>query len=147
MFSSSPGQYSANRNSFANAYRAVGASTAVTDASPHKLVSMLYVGLLGEINRARGAIARRDIAEKGRAIGHAVRIVQEGLLAPLDMNNGGEIAANLQHLYDYVVRKLTFANLHNDDAALGECARLVETLREGWEAIAEQVSAHPASAQ
>jgi flagellar protein FliS len=147
MFSSSPGQYPTQRNSFANAYRTVGASTAVTGASPHKLVSMLYVGLLGEIARARGALARRDVAEKGRAIGHAVRIVQEGLLAPLDMGNGGDIAANLQHLYDYVVRRLTFANLHNDDAVLGECARLVDTLREGWDGIADQASTHAASAQ
>ena len=62
-------------------YRNVSASSGVEDASPHKLVAMLYEAVSGEIAAARGALQRRDVAEKGRAIGHAVRIVEEGLLA------------------------------------------------------------------
>jgi flagellar protein FliS len=100
---------------------------------------MLYQAVAGEIAAARGAIARGDIAEKGRAIGHAVRIVEEGLVAPLDLAAGGALAANLRDLYDYIVRRLTIANLKSDDAALADCAGLVQTLRESWDAIAPQV--------
>jgi flagellar protein FliS len=100
---------------------------------------MLYQAISGEIAAARGALARNDIGEKGRAIGHAVRIVEEGLLAPLDLDVGGELALNLRDLYDYIVRRLTIGNLRSDDAALGECAALVQTLRDSWEAIAPQV--------
>ena len=137
MFSS---QYTGSRRTSATAYRDVGATTSLDSASPHKLVSLLYAALASQIARARGAIARNDIAEKGHAISHAVRIVDEGLNAPLDMAAGGAIAANLHDLYDYMVQALTLANLKNDDTALGECARLVETLREGWDGIADQAN-------
>lgn len=129
------------RKPFATAYREVGASTAVDGASPHKLVSLLYTGLATEIARARGAIARNDIGTKCAALSKAVRIVEEGLRAPLNMQAGGELAANLANLYDYMVRRLTLANLHSDDAVLAECAELTETLRQGWEGIADQVHA------
>jgi len=124
---------------FVSAYREVNASTAVEGATPHKLVALLYSTLASEIAAARGAVARHDVAEKGRAIGKAVRIVEEGLLAPLDLKAGGELAANLDLLYRYLVQRLTLANLNSDDPMLAECAKLVDVLREGWDAIAPQV--------
>jgi flagellar secretion chaperone FliS len=141
MFSSS--QYLGSRNVSTTAYREVGANTSVDGASPHKLVSLLYSALASQIANARGALARHDIAAKGRAISHAVRIVEEGLRAPLDMTAGGPIAANLNDLYEYMVQRLTLANLKNDAAMLSECAHLVETLSEGWDGIADQ--AHSAA--
>ncbi len=120
-------------------YRNVSASSGVEDASPHKLVAMLYEAVSGEIAAARGALQRRDVAEKGRAIGHAVRIVEEGLLAPLDLSAGGAIAGNLHDLYQYLVFRLTMGNLHSDDAALAECAGLARSLAESWDAIGPQV--------
>jgi flagellar secretion chaperone FliS len=139
MFSSP--QFLGTRKPSATTYREVGAVTSLDGASPHKLVSLLYAALAGQIAAARGAIARRDIAEKGRAISHAVRIVEEGLNAPLDLHAGGAIAANLHDLYDYLVHTLTMANLNNDDAALATCARLIETLRDGWDGIADRADA------
>jgi flagellar secretion chaperone FliS len=141
MFSST--QFLGSHRPPTTVYRDVGATTSLDGASPHKLVSLLYEALASQIAGARGAIARRDIAEKGRAISHAVRIVDEGLKAPLDMQGGGAIAANLHDLYDYIVHTLTMSNLKNDDVALEECARLVETLREGWDGIASQAEATP----
>ena len=120
-------------------YRNVDATTAVEGASPHKLVGMLYDAVTGEIAAARGALQRRDVAEKGRAISHAVRILEEGLMAPLDLEAGGAIATNLRDIYQYMVFRLTMGNLHSDDAALAECADLMRTLSEGWAAIAPQV--------
>ena len=139
MFSST--QFLGTSRPTAAVYRDIGATTSLDGASPHKLVSLLYAALASQIARARGALARREIAEKGRAISHAVRIVDEGLKAPLDMARGGAIAANLHDLYDYMVHALTRANLKNDDAALAECALLVETLREGWDGIKDRAEA------
>ncbi len=144
MFSSSP--YPALHRAPASVYREVDASTALDGASPHKLVSLLFAALANQIANARGALARRDIAEKGRAIAHAVRILEEGLVAPLDMQAGGSIASNLRDLYDYMVQQLTRANLYNNDAPLAECSRLVETVRSGWDAIKDQASTHAARA-
>lgn len=122
----------------AGAYRLVGAATAVEGAHPHKLVSLLFDALLGEIVQARGAIARADVAEKGRAIRHAVRIIEEGLLISLDLDRGGELAANLHDLYQYIVRRLTHANLHGDSDALVECGKLLASIHAAWESIAPQ---------
>lgn len=126
---------------FGNAglYRNVGATSGVDSASPHKLVSMLYEAVVNEIAAARGALQRHDVLEKCRAIGHSVRIIEEGLIAPLDVERGGSIAANLRDLYQYLVYRLTMANLHSDDAALADCAGLARTLGDSWDAIAPQV--------
>lgn len=129
------------RKPYATAYREVGASTAIDGATPHKLVSLLYAGLAAEIARARGALSRGDVSTKCAAVSKAVRIVEEGLRAPLNMQAGGELATNLANLYEYMVQRLTIANLHSDDAALAECANLTETLRQGWDGIADQVHA------
>jgi flagellin-specific chaperone FliS len=40
-----------------------------------------------------------------------------------------------------MVRRLTHANLHGDDTALAECARLTDTLRDGWDGIADKTPA------
>ena len=119
-----------------SAYRQVGVETGVSTASAHQLVAMLLDGFFDAVAQARGALQAGRIEDKGRAIGRAVRIVEEGLRAGLNLRDGGEIAANLERLYGYVTRRLTEANLHNDAAALEECAQLIEPVRAAWQAIA-----------
>ena len=137
MFRASPTAFA---RSSTGAYRQVGLETAVGAADPHRLVGMLYDGCLESIAQARGALRAGDLAAKGRAIGRAVRIVEEGLKAGLDLHAGGALAADLNALYAYVGLRLTQANLRNDDALLAECQRLVEPLREGWAGIAAQAT-------
>ena len=119
----------------AAAYRHLAVETALTDASPHRMMAMLYDGALDAVARARMALAGRDIAQRGAAIAKAIRIIDEGLKASLD-DRGGEITRNLRDLYVYMTRRLIEANLHADDGALQEVGRLLETLREGWNGIA-----------
>lgn len=123
---------------FASTYSRVGVETGVTEASPHRLVAMLFDGAIESIHQARGALASRDIAAKGQAIGKAVRIVDEGLKGGLDRSAGGQLATDLSALYDYLLRRLTEANLRNDDAALAECSTLLDSVRQGWNGIATQ---------
>jgi flagellar protein FliS len=118
--------------SFAGTYSQVAVQTGVESADGRKLVGMLYDGALEAISKARGALGRGDVAVKGQQIGKAVRIVEEGLRGGLDLARGGELAANLDGLYRYVARRLTEANLRNDDRALDECARLLAPLRDAW---------------
>ena len=125
----------------AGAYRQVHASTGVETATPHGLIGMLFDGLLEAIAEARGAMRSGNIAQKGRCIGRAVRIVDEGLSAPLDLEQGGTLASDLRDLYAYIAMRLTEANLRNDDAILEECARLVEPLRQAWREIGGKVEA------
>lgn len=132
----------------AAAYRRIAAVTSVDAASPHDLVGLLFDALLRNINTAQGALERQDIAAKGEAIGKAVRILEEGLKAGLNLAEGGEIAANLHGLYSYSVVRLTHANLRNDVAALDEVRQLIEPIAQSWKSIksAEAATARPATA-
>jgi flagellar secretion chaperone FliS len=123
----------------AQMYSRVGVETGVQGASPHKLVAMLFEGYFESLMRAKAAMASGQIEVKGREIGRAVRIVEEGLKASLDLRAGGSLAADLSDLYAYVTLRLTQANLKNDAAALDECHALVKPLRDAWQSIASQV--------
>ena len=119
----------------AAAYKRVAADTGVQGATPHQLVHLLFDALLQSLQRARGALEAGDIAAKGAAIGKAVRLIDEGLRAGLNMEQGGDIAANLNGLYGYSVQRLTHANLRNDAAALEEVTQLIEPLADAWKQI------------
>jgi flagellar protein FliS len=129
-----------DRQSMASAYARVGVETEVLDASPHKLVQMLFDGLNDAMARARGAMVAGQIEIKGRALSHAARIVEEGLKAPLNLKAGGKLAADLFALYGYVSLRLTQANLNNDVAAIDECMRLIEPVRSAWAEIGPRVT-------
>ncbi len=125
----------------AGAYAQVHVTTGVDSASPHGLVGLLFDGVLKALAEARGALQAGNIEAKGRAIARALRIVDEGLNASLNLTEGGLIASNLRHLYGYIVGRLIHANLRNDAAALEECSRLIEPLRNAWLEIAHRVPA------
>lgn len=117
--------------SHATAYRQVAVESAVAGGDSHQLVTMLFDGALSAIAQARGALQAGQVAEKGQAIARALRIVDEGLRAPLKLESG-DLAVNLHRLYGYVTQRLTLANLHSDDAMLQECSRLLGEVRAGW---------------
>jgi flagellar protein FliS len=117
----------------------VGLETGIASASPHKLIVMLYDGALVALLSARTNIAAGNIAAKGSAISKAISIIDNGLRASLDKNAGGEIAANLDALYDYMSRRLLHANLKNDVTIIDEVHGLLADLREAWVAIGAKV--------
>lgn len=121
----------------ASAYKRVAVESSIEAADPHQLVHMLFDALLQSMMRARGALERGDMAEKGTQIGKAVRIIEEGLKAGLDPA-GGEMTQNLGALYAYSVRRLTEANLRNDAAALAEVVGLIEPVAQAWQDIRSQ---------
>jgi flagellar protein FliS len=141
MFSPQLSARSGRPNPFANAYRQVGNQTAVASASPHRLIEMLFEGLMDALAQARGALRAGQIEVKGRALSRAARIVDEGLRAALDLRDGGELAADLHALYGYLTMRLTAANLRNDEALIDECQRLLSPLQDAWRAIGPQVAA------
>ncbi|MDD5029636.1 MAG: flagellar export chaperone FliS [Rhodoferax sp.] len=122
----------------AAAYQRVDIETAVSQADPHKLVELLFDRLLQVVGSARVAMKQGQIAAKGENISKAVRILDEGLKPALNLENGGDIAANLNGLYSYCVLRLSQANLRNDDAALAEVVRVIEPIAQGWKQMGEQ---------
>ena len=128
----------------ASTYARVGVETSVATASPHKLVTLLFDGFADALVLARAGLRDGNIEQKCLALNRATRIIDEGLKAGLNLREGGPLADNLQALYSYVSMRLVYANLHNDLAALEECQRLIEPLREAWAAIRPQVETVPA---
>ena len=120
-------------------YSSVKVQTNLTDASPHRLIQMLFEGALERIAQAKGAMLQHQIARKGELISKAVGIVG-GLQGSLNDKEGGELAENLDSLYDYVIRRLSQANYENNPDILDECSRLIADIKSAWDAIAEQVS-------
>ena len=76
-----------------------------------------------------------EVSMKGEAIGRAIGIV-EGLRDALNMDAGGEVARNLDELYEYAAQRLLEGNLRNDVACLDEIAALLVEIQGAWEAIA-----------
>jgi flagellar protein FliS len=122
-------------------YQQVGIETRLSGASPHQLVAMLFEGWMTAVAQARGALRAGDPGAKGVAIARAVRIIEEGLRAGLDLQAGGELAKDLNDLYAHLTFKLTYANLRNDEPALEECQRLMRPLQEAWAAIGDSAAA------
>jgi flagellar secretion chaperone FliS len=121
----------------ANAYAKVGVETGVVAASPHKLIVMLYDGALVAILSAMNHMKSGNIPEKGKYISKAILIIDSGLRASLNKDAGGEIALNLDSLYDYMSNRLLQANLTNQPELLEEVYGLLLDLKSAWDAIVE----------
>jgi len=119
----------------ASAYAKVGLETGVVAASPHKLIVMLFEGAIAAVTAAAGHMQAREIEKKGMAISKAIMIIENGMRASLDKKAGGEIAAGLDALYDYMGRRLMLANLNNDPEILQEVHNLLADLKSAWDAI------------
>ncbi|MDN7139144.1 flagellar export chaperone FliS [Pseudomonas sp. JQ170] len=120
-------------------YQKVNSHAQVSEASPHRLVQMLMEGGLDRMAQAKGAISRGDVAQKGLLLGKAIDIIS-GLREGLDKEKAEDPAAleQLDELYAYMIVRLTEANLRSDLAIIDEVAKLLITVKSGWDAIAPQ---------
>jgi len=116
------------------AYQSVATHGGVAAADPHGLVLLLLDGALERVARARIAIQERDISEKARLINRALGIIDE-LRGSLDFTAGGDLARNLDGLYDYCSRQLLKGSATLTVEPLEEVARLLRHLRGTWVAV------------
>lgn len=126
----------------AAAYKRASVDASVEMADPHQLVNLLFEALNRYLGCAKVSIQNADIAGKCKHIGAAIRVLEEGLIAPLDLEKGGELAQNLKGLYEYCVRKLLVANAKTDPASIDEVLKLIEPVANGWKQINGQGPAY-----
>src|SRR5262245_58538233 len=119
------------------AFRGIEAyrQTEARSRSPLELVVMLYDGLIRFTGEARDAIVRRALRRRQEAMSRSLAILAE-LQNTLNMDGGGEIAASLDRLYNYVRDRLVDASLKQDVQPLDDGVRVIKTLREAWGEIA-----------
>jgi flagellar protein FliS len=124
-----------------NAYSKAGVETSIANASPHKLVAMLFDAAILAVFRGKAYMQQGNVAAKGESISKAIAIIDEGLKVSLDEEAGGELASNLKALYEYMSNRLLMANISNDVEGLDEVSRLLSELKGAWEQIGQQVQA------
>jgi flagellar protein FliS len=124
-------------------YRAVRSHGLVAEASPARLVQIMFEQILEHLATAQGCMARihdnlplTDVITKGKALGKAIRLIDQ-LNNTLDMERGQKIAANLRALYIYMLARLTLANVTNDSKIVGEVASLILKVKIGWDQIVD----------
>ena len=115
-------------------YQTVNVNAQVSEADPHRPIQMLMEGALQRIAQARGALQHGNVPLKGEQIGKATAIIG-GLRDALNVNEGGELAANLDRLYAFMQQRLSEANLKNDGAMLDEVSELLREIKAGWDGI------------
>ena len=131
----------ANQKAIAS-YGDVKVTTGVASANGAQLIQMLFDGLLESLAATKGHIQNGAIAEKGKSIARASRIVI-GLQGALDFERGGDLANNLNELYGYVTRRLLHVNARNDLDALEEIFGLMNEIRSAWEGVPDLIPASP----
>jgi flagellar secretion chaperone FliS len=124
-------------------YRAVRSHGLVAEASPARLVQIMFEQILAHLATAQGCMARidnnmplSDVITKGKSLGKAIRLIDQ-LNNTLDMERGQKIAENLRALYVYMLARLTLANVTNDSNILAEVAALILKVKSGWDQIVE----------
>lgn len=120
-------------NQGANQYRQM----AVKTATPGQILIMLYEAAIKNIKLAQACIDRKDIAGKGHAIAKAHDIVNE-LSTTLNFEVGGDVARDLERLYNFMTGQLVKANMENSKEELESVRKLLDTLLAGWRVAVSQ---------
>ncbi|HUU17967.1 MAG TPA: flagellar export chaperone FliS [Sedimentisphaerales bacterium] len=107
----------------------------VTTQSKGRLIVMLYDGAIKFMRLAIKELEANNYEAKGHYINKAQDIINE-LNVVLDMDAGGEIAANLRKLYCFMSNRLSEANIKCDAQMIRDCIKLMEELNQSWKAIA-----------
>ena len=119
-------------------YNDIKINAGVAGASPHRLIEMLYEGLLERIAQLKGAIEQKNIELKHLKVNQSISIVL-GLREALNVDAAEDLVGGLDSLYDYIQRQLWSAHVNNAPALLDECTELVVEVSSAWREISSSV--------
>ena len=121
-----------------SAYSSVSLDSQIAGATPHQLIVLLYDGAINAMRRAEIYFQSGNIARRGEMISRAINIIDNGLRAGLNHEVGGQIAADLERLYEYISRSLLEANLNKSGEMLPHLISLMVDMAEKCKAIDPQ---------
>jgi flagellar protein FliS len=128
-------------NKGAAQYRSVRSHGLVADASPTRLVQVMFEHILTNLATAQGCMGRinndlplSEVTVKIAAMRRVILLIGQ-LNATLDMERGVHIAKNLRDLYEYMLVRLALANATNDARMVAEVSSLVRDVKTGWDGI------------
>ncbi|MDD5089221.1 MAG: flagellar export chaperone FliS [bacterium] len=106
--------------------------------SQPQLVLMLCDGAIRYLREAESHLQRGNWADKGRAVDAAYECLRE-LRCSLDLERGGETAANLDRMYSFLGTKLTVANAERDSGQFRQIILSLESIREAWNELFDRL--------
>ena len=105
--------------------------TQVATVDRGRLIVLLYEGAISFLTKARACLDENDIPGACGLINRAQDIIEE-LNASLNMDEGGDIAANLRRLYMFMGDELVQAKVKGKAEPLDEVVQMLTTLNEAW---------------
>lgn len=118
-------------------YQKVNRDSSLTAASPHIVILMLFDGILESIAVAKGAVERKDLVVKSKAVNKAISILRS-LQDSLDSESEPKISENFDALYAYCIDRLVDASVSLDIALFNEVASLLKPIRDAWKGMSEE---------
>ncbi|MCP4572067.1 MAG: flagellar export chaperone FliS [bacterium] len=106
----------------------------VGSMTPERLIVALYERMLRDLEDARTALAAGKRPELNTKVIGVQNIITE-LRNALDYEIGGEIARNLDAIYDYVFQELLLVIVDQDAAHLDDATAVLEPLLEAWSQV------------
>lgn len=106
--------------------------------SSHQVISLLLSGALERVSQAKACVRDGNDQDKIVLINKIIGIIN-GLRGCLNMEQGGSIAVNLEKLYSYMSDRLATCDDTEELLVLTEVGKLIDNVRQGWDAIGEQV--------
>lgn len=115
-------------------YKKVSVNAQLASASPHRIIQMLYAGAIERLIQGKAAMEQGNIAMKCERLSKALDIIMS-LRDCLSMEDGGDVANNLDSLYDYMIRQVSTANAENQPELIDEVITMLREIKSAWDRI------------
>ncbi|EHK9054345.1 flagellar export chaperone FliS [Vibrio vulnificus] len=116
------------------AYKKVSVDSQLSAASPHKVIQMLMAGAIERLIQGKAAMQAGNIPVKGERLGKALDIII-ALRSCLSMDDGGDIARNLDQLYEFMITQISGANHKNDPQMIDDVIDIIREIKSAWDQI------------
>ena len=116
------------------AYKKVSVDSQLSAASPHKVIQMLMAGAIERLVQGKAAMEQGNIAVKCERLGKALDIVIS-LRSCLSMNDGGDVAQNLDQLYEFMISQISIANAENKPEPIDDVINIIREIKSAWDQI------------
>ena len=127
-------------STYLRSYQKNGLETDLSVADGHRVIQLLYQGLIDTIVRARASIENKDINQKAKQIDKALRIVAgldtSIMYDPKDANQAA-VAKNFKNLYAIFTDRLMLASSKLSTEPLDEILVYARQVKAAWDQIPE----------
>ena len=120
------------------AYKRTNLEAELSVADPHRVIQMMFDGLIERLSQAKGAILRNDYEYKANRINKAVGIIN-GLQVALVKNKDPQLFDRMYALYDYMKTLLDKASVSLDVAPIDVVIKLITPIKQAWDKIPQDV--------